>query len=292
MFVERADFEDAVRNDLAQNDGDAGYLANAANALLQQGHADMARAAAQLALAAQPDREEAHLALGTAYTRLGLLDEALEELGGHTERVPTSAVGHATLAHALHLADRREEARAAAERALVLDPGSVTAAQVAVAGDDGPRAALARAIALAGDHPHAWAAWRVAGDLALAQDDVDAAVEHFERAIDGGADDTSIGQILGELGQRDRIDDVCRLADARAAPGLARSRPALERRDGLRAGRARRRGADPVRLDRPRPARPDRPPRRCAPARRRARQLTPAAGVGVRPAILPAGDTA
>lgn len=225
VYVERADFEDAVRNDLAQHDGDAGYLSNAANALLQQGHADMARAAAQLALAAQPDREEAHLALGTAYTRLGLIDEALEELGGHTERVPTSAVGHANLSHALHLANRREEARAAAERALVLDPGSVTAAQVAVAGDDGPRAALARAIALAGDHPHAWAAWRVAGDLALAQDDVDAAVEHFERAIDGGADDTSIGQILGELGQRDRIADVCRLADA--VPRLVSRDPGL-----------------------------------------------------------------
>ena len=139
--------------------------------------------------------------------------------------MPASAVGHTQRAHALYLAGRRDEARAAAQRALQLDPGSVTAAQVAVAGDDGPRAALARAIALAGELPRAWAVWRVAGDLALAEDDPEAAVEHFERAIEGGADDTTIGAILGELGQRGRIDDVCRLADG--IPRLATRDPGL-----------------------------------------------------------------
>jgi hypothetical protein len=65
----------------------------------------------------------------------------------------------------------------------------------------------------------------VAGDLALAQDDPEVAAAHFERAIDGGADDASIGQILGELGQRDRIEDVCRLADA--IPRLVSRDPGL-----------------------------------------------------------------
>jgi tetratricopeptide (TPR) repeat protein len=141
------------------------------------------------------------------------------------ERVPTSAIGHVQRAHALHLAGRRAESHEAARRALSLDPGSVTAAQIAVAGDDGPRAALARAIALAGELPRAWSLWRVAGDLALLQDDPEAAVDHFERAIDGGADDATIGQIMGELGQRDRIDDVCRLADA--VPRLVSRDPGL-----------------------------------------------------------------
>jgi tetratricopeptide (TPR) repeat protein len=225
VYVERADFEEAVRSDLAQNDANPAYLANAANVLLDQGHADLARAAAQLALAADPANEEAHLVLGTALTRLGDAEAGLRELDGHVERVPASAVGQTQRAHALYVAGRRDEARAAAERALALDPGSVTAAQVAVAGDDGPRAALARAIALAGELPRAWAVWRVAGDLALANDDPDAAVEHFERAIEGGADDTTIGAILGELGQRGRIDDVCRLADG--IPRLATRDPGL-----------------------------------------------------------------
>ena len=225
VYVERTDFEEAVRTDLAQNDENPAYLANAANVLLDQGHADLARAAAQLALAADPGSEEAHLVLGTALTRLGDPEAGLRELDGHVERVPASAVGHTQRAHALYLAGRRDEARAAAQRALQLDPGSVTAAQVAVAGDDGPRAALARAIALAGELPRAWAVWRVAGDLALADDDPEAAVEHFERAIEGGADDATIGAILGELGQRGRIDDVCRLADG--IPRLATRDPGL-----------------------------------------------------------------
>ena len=154
------------------------------------------------------------------------------------ERVPASAVGHTQRAHALYLAGRRDEAREAAQRALSLDPGSVTAAQVAVAGDDGPRAALARAIALAGELPRAWAVWRVAGDLALADDDPDAAVEHFERAIDGGADDTTIGahprRARPARAHRRRLPPGRR----HPAPGDARPRPALERRVGLeQAGR-------------------------------------------------------
>ena len=184
--------------------------------------------------------------------------------------MPASAVGHTQRAHALYLAGRRDEAREAAQRALALDPGSVTAAQVAVAGDDGPRAALARAIALAGELPRAWAVWRVAGDLALAEDDPDAAVEHFERAIDGGADDTTIGAILGELGQRERIDDVCRLADG--VPRLATRDPGLRwnAASALRAGRPPRRGAHRLRVDRPRRrASPTTCGRRPASARRR-----------------------
>ena len=243
VYVERADFEDAVRNDLAQHDGDAGYLSNAANALLQQGHADMARAAAQLALAAQPDREEAHLALGTAL-----------HAAGDDRRRP----GRARRPHRARADVGRRPRQPVARPAPRGPAGGGARGRGARAGARsrlGHRGAgrrrrrrrsprRPRSRHRPGGRPPARLGRLARGGRPRpGQDDADAAVEHFERAIDGGADDTAIGQILGELGQRDRIDDVCRLADAvprlvSRDPGLRwNAATAYERAD--RAGEAR-----------------------------------------------------
>ncbi len=87
------------------------------------------------------------------------------------------------------------------------------AVQIAIAGNDGPEAVLARAVEVATRHPRAWAPARVAGDLSLHLDRVEEAVGHYLRAVDLGADEASVAAIMGALGQRGRIEDVCRIAD-------------------------------------------------------------------------------
>jgi hypothetical protein len=41
----------------------------------------------------------------------------------------------------------------------------------------------------------------------------------YERAVELGADDLAVRSLLGELGRRGRIDDLCEIADR--LPGLA-----------------------------------------------------------------------
>jgi Flp pilus assembly protein TadD len=108
---------------------------------------------------------------------------------------------------------RRDEANAAARRTLELDPNDVGAIQVLVAGDDGPAGALGRLQPIADANPSAWGPSRVAGDLAMADGDVDAAVGHWRRAVESGGDDATIGTLLGELGRAGRIDELVEIAD-------------------------------------------------------------------------------
>jgi len=213
MYVGVDDFADAVRSDLAQHAEDPDYLASVAATMLEQNQVDLALSASELALAARPDHAGAQLFRSVALARLGRLEEALTAVDRHVSDVPASAAGHVHRAHVLYALGRHDEARAAAERTLELDPDAVPALQLLVAGDDGPAAALGRAVALADRLPRAWGPRHLAGDLALASDDGGAAVGHYEQAIELGASDEAIRTALGELGRRGRIDDLVHLAD-------------------------------------------------------------------------------
>jgi tetratricopeptide (TPR) repeat protein len=226
VYVDAVDFTDSVRQDLAQHAEDPDYLVGVAEVLLTQGHADLGRNAAELALASAPERADALLLAGIAEEQLGHPAAALGLLERHVGLEPNSAAGQSHRAHALFLLGRVEEAREAAAVAFELDPNDMVAIQTAVAGDDGAEAVLGRISALIELRPAAWAPWRAAGDVHHTAGNEDAAMTHWRRAIDLGADDGTIGMYLGELGRSGRIDELVEIAD-----GLSRL---SERDPGLR----------------------------------------------------------
>jgi tetratricopeptide (TPR) repeat protein len=213
IFVDAKVFADSVREDLAQHTEDADYLVSVAQALVEGGHDDLARNAAELALVAEPGRADAQLFAGIALARLGRLDHALTHLDDHVASVPTSSVGHGHRGHVLGALGRQDEARVAGERALALDPNDIGAVQLLVAGEDGAEGALRRAEALVARSPAAWAPLRVAGDLAHVTGDGERAVSLWLEAIANGADDATMALLLGELGRAERFDELCDIAD-------------------------------------------------------------------------------
>lgn len=132
--VDREALADLVRRDLALHDDDHGHLATAARSLLADGQPDLAATAAALALAVQDDDEGLRLVLIDALLAAGRPAEALEASDRHVEAVPASAIGHEQRAVALSRLGRAPEARAAAQRALELDPAAPQAGRI-VAGD-------------------------------------------------------------------------------------------------------------------------------------------------------------
>jgi tetratricopeptide (TPR) repeat protein len=213
LFLAREVFDDSVRTDLAQHTDDPEYLIGVAEALLDGHHDDLARNAAELALAVAPGRSEATLYAGIALARLGRFEEALVHLDDHVRVEPTSAGGHGNRGMVLRALGRVDEAIVAGRRALELNPNDIGAVQIVVAGDDGPGAALRRTEALAATVPDSWAIERIAGDLALAAGDLDEALVRWGRAVALGADDSTLGMMLGELGRVGRIDELCAVAD-------------------------------------------------------------------------------
>jgi tetratricopeptide (TPR) repeat protein len=213
LYVDTAEFANSVREDLAAHADDADYLVGVADMMLQAGHHDLARNAAELALAAAPGRADALLLLGASLAQTGRLDDALQALDQHVTAEPTSALGHASRSQVLYAAGRVDDARAAATRALELNPNDLTAIQVLVAGDDGADAALGRARTVIDRYPGAWGPLRIAGDLALTSGDQATAIGYWRAAVGAGADDATLGTLLGELGRAGMIDELVEIAD-------------------------------------------------------------------------------
>ncbi len=223
-LVWREDFEEAVREDLAQNVDDADYLASVSSALIEQGHDRLALRAAELAMV-HDTRPELPLFAGIASARLDDLGAALTHLDRHLATVPASAVGHLHRSSVLWRLDQREDARAAAERALELDPQALGAIEILVATDDGIEAAYANVLALVQRYPASWAVQRAAGDLAFGAEFDEEAIEHYRLAVEAGADDASLAAILGELGRRGHLVELVAIADE--IPRLAERDPHL-----------------------------------------------------------------
>jgi tetratricopeptide (TPR) repeat protein len=133
--VDREALADLVRRDLALHDDDHGHLSTAARSLLADGQPDLAATAAALALAVQDDDEGMRLVLIEALLAADRAAEALDAAERHVDAVPASAIGHEQRAVALARLGRAPEARAAAQRALELDPAAPQAGRI-VAGDD------------------------------------------------------------------------------------------------------------------------------------------------------------
>ncbi len=212
LYIETEAFVEGVRLDLAENADNAPYLVGVGGMLLEGEHHDLAHAAAELALAADPASADALLLAGIVEARLGRLDAALRRLDSHLVQAPTSALGQTHRAHVLLGLGREEEGHAAARRALSLDPNDVGAIQALVAGDDGTAEALARTKALALELK-GWGVLRVAGDLAVSLGDDTTAIAYWKQAVDLGADDSTIANLLAQLGQAGRIDELVEIAD-------------------------------------------------------------------------------
>jgi tetratricopeptide (TPR) repeat protein len=212
LYIESEAFAEGVRLDLAENADNAPYLVGVGGLLLEGEHHELAHAAVELALAADPASAEALLLAGIVEARLGRLDTALERLDAHLVQSPTSALGQTHRAHVLLGLGRADEGHAAARRALSLDPNDVGAIQALVAGDDGTEAALERTKALAAELK-GWGVLRVAGDLAVSLGDDTAAISYWQQANDLGADDSTVANLLAQLGQNGRIDELTDIAD-------------------------------------------------------------------------------
>jgi tetratricopeptide (TPR) repeat protein len=144
--------------------------------------------------------------------RRGRMQESLTLIDRHLELAPSSSLGHTNRANVLLALGRSAEAHAAARRALTLDPNDVSSIQVLVAGDDGPAAALERTKQLAAE-VKGWGVLRVAGDLAATLGDDTTAVAYWKQAMALGADDATIANLLAQLGQVGRIDELVAIAD-------------------------------------------------------------------------------
>ena len=77
----------------AENADNAPYLVGVGGLLLDGEHYDLAHAAVELALAADPASADGLLLAGIVEARLGRLDTALERLDAHLVQAPTSALG-------------------------------------------------------------------------------------------------------------------------------------------------------------------------------------------------------
>ena len=128
--VDREALADLVRRDLAMHDEDHGHLSTAARSLLAEGQPDLAATAAVLALAVRDDDEGLRLVLIEALLAADRAGEALGAAERHVAAVPASAIGHEQRAVALARLGRAPEARAAAQRALELDPAAPAAGRI------------------------------------------------------------------------------------------------------------------------------------------------------------------
>ncbi len=134
--VDRDALADLVRRDLAMHDDDHLHLAHAARALLAEGQPDLAATAAALTLAVVDSDESTRLVLIEALLAAKRPAEALSAVDRHVAAEPMSAVGHEYRAIALARLERGSEARAAAVRALELDPTAEQAGRVITGGLD------------------------------------------------------------------------------------------------------------------------------------------------------------
>jgi tetratricopeptide (TPR) repeat protein len=213
LLIDAVEFAQDVRADLAENAENAPYLTGVGSLMLDLEQYDLARNAAELALAVAPGDPDALLVLGLAFAHLGRHDEALVRFDEHVAAEPNSALGHSHRSHALMALGREGEGHAAARRALGLDPDDVGAIQVLVAGPDGAAAALDRTRELAREIA-GWAILRVAGDLCMTLGDETSAIAYWKEAMARGADDATIGNLLATLGKAERIDEVIDIADS------------------------------------------------------------------------------
>ena len=110
------------RHVIAYNPNAAGAHLNLAKALIAQGRAEEAEAAARIAVAQRPDSHDAHVNLGVALSHLERLDEAEDHFRWAVEIAPGESSPLANLGVLLSRRNRLDEAETHLRRALEMAP--------------------------------------------------------------------------------------------------------------------------------------------------------------------------
>jgi tetratricopeptide (TPR) repeat protein len=179
---------------------------------------DVALAAAERAVKAEPGNERAVLARAAALRALGRTSEALDVAEAYAAKAPKSAGALVEKGKALAAMGRVDEAVTACEAALAIDPGDLSALMfrywptdqndIKRIGDAVPE--LQKFVAA---HPEAVGALRTLARAYLATGRIDEALELFVKALAlAPADDDLRAEYWSELGRHQRYDVI--LADA------------------------------------------------------------------------------
>lgn len=190
--------------------------------------ADRAIAAASAASGegAQPALERAELARVAALRALGRTADALAAAESYAARAPQSAGAQVELARTLAEAGRGEDARAAVERALALDPGDLQALSLRFFPQDQNdiqkmHEALPTLQAFVAAHPESAGALRSLARVELAIGREEDALATFARAVSlAPADDDLRAEYWGELGKLQRYQEI--LDDAAKVTEMAK----------------------------------------------------------------------
>jgi tetratricopeptide (TPR) repeat protein len=173
---------------------------------------------------AQGGSERAELARIAALRDLGKGDDALAAARAYTERSPKAAGAHVELSRSLSTAGKADEARAALERALEVDPGDLQALQLRFWPTDaqtnikGVSDAIPALTAFAEAHPEAVGAWRSLARAKLATGATEEGVALLRKAVElSSSDDDLRAELWTQFGKEQRyqeiLDDAGKLSD-------------------------------------------------------------------------------
>jgi tetratricopeptide (TPR) repeat protein len=195
------------------------YLEQLAYHEREQRH-DVALAAAERAIKAAGDEgsERAELSRVAALRALGNTDAALAAAEAYAAKAPSSPGAKVELAKSLGAAGRADDASAAVDAALAIDPGDLAALMYRFwPADQNDVKRIGEALPalqkFADDHPAAAGALRTLARAYLALGRIDDAMELFVKAIAlTPADDELRAEYWSELGRHQRYQEI--LADA------------------------------------------------------------------------------
>jgi tetratricopeptide (TPR) repeat protein len=186
----------------------------------REGRHDVALAAAERAIeaAGEAGSERAELARVASLRTLGRTADAVAAAEAYAAKKPSSSGAQVELSRALGASGKEEEARAALERALAIDPGDLNALMarfwpsdandIKRIGDAAPEL-----LAFAEAHSGHAGVWRTLARAYLALGRIDEALDLLVRALGITPDDDELrAEYWGELGRHQRYAEI--LADA------------------------------------------------------------------------------
>ena len=175
-------------------------------------------AAADRIAKASPDAaaaERAELAKLGALRDLGQVSDALAAAKAYAERAPKSAGAQVEVGRSLLAAGQADEARAAFDAALELDPGDLMALQLrywpanSLTDIQAVSAAIPALEAFATAHPEAAGAWRSLARAKWASGSKDEAVELFRKAVEiTPGDDELRAELWNQLGNMQQYQQI------------------------------------------------------------------------------------
>jgi len=172
------------------------------------------------------DREALETARAGALRALGKVDDALAAMRTYLEKSPRSCAAHVELARCLATAQKLDEANAAVDKALEIDPGDLMALSLRFAASnpehlESVQETIAPLTAFAEAHPDSAGVWRSLARVKLQTGAAEEALTLFAKAVSlAPTDDDLRAEYWGELGRQQKFDEV--IAEAGKLQDLAK----------------------------------------------------------------------